>query len=192
MDYNQLYPHLLFLHVGELRARCEDLELSDKGTKLDLINRIIHFVRTGEKSIPAKYPARSISKVKAAGKLTPDSLMLFGSYKNDLRTRLLFKELIGQHFHFTAFGIDWLKTRWMAGEPPTYQEFADMWSKEYALRKVQGSTPKEEWAFIIFVKQYLSEKPHASRDEVQKCWEAERLKHKNVVDAFFRKFLEGT
>ena len=36
----------------------------------------------------------------------------------------------------------------MGCNPPTYQEFADMWGKEYEFRKTYGSTLKEEWAVL--------------------------------------------
>ena len=155
-----------------------------KGKKIDLINRIIHLLKTGEKINLAKYPASSMSKDQNNNVLSTNALMLKGAYKNDLKTRLFFKEIIGQHFHFTAFGIDWLESRWMAGNPPTYQEFADMWSKEYEVRKTYGSTPKEEWAYINFVKRYLNENPHASRNEILNGWELEREKHKEFIGKF--------
>ncbi len=48
----------------------------------------------------------------------------------------------------SAFGIDWLNERWMDGNTPTYQEFADMWEAGYRRRKERGEKPKEEWAYI--------------------------------------------
>ncbi|XVN42631.1 MAG: hypothetical protein RCG15_08655 [Candidatus Rickettsia vulgarisii] len=64
--------------------------------------------------------------------LHPNTLMLKGSYKNDLRNRQFFKQLIGEHFHFTAIAIDWLNDRWMQGlpPPPTYQEFLENSSRK--------------------------------------------------------------
>jgi hypothetical protein len=115
--------------------------------------------------------------------------MLKGGYKNDLKTRIFFREIIGQHFHFTAFGIDWLESRWMDGNPPTYQEFADMWSKEYEFRTAYGSAPKAEWAYINFVKMHSNENPNASRNEILSSWEIERTKHKELVDKFFKGYL---
>ena len=74
----------------------------------------------------------------------------------------------------------------MEGKPPTYQEFADMWSKEYEFRKTCGSAPKAEWAYINFVKMYLNDNPNASRNKILSSWELERTKHKELVDNFFK------
>ncbi len=189
IDHDQLRASLHYLHVRELKICCEKLNLSVKGKKIDFINKIVHFLKTGEKINLSGYPAISVAKDRNNGVLSPDALMLKGTYKNDLKTRLFFKEIIGQHFHFTAFGIDWLESRWMQGNPPTYQEFADMWSKEYESRKKYGSAPKAEWAYINFVKMYLNENPNASRNEILSSWETERAKHKELVDKFFKGYL---
>jgi len=186
IDYDQLYANLHYLHVSELRAYCGSLDLSMKGKKMDLINRIIHFLKTGEKINLSEYPAKSISKNRNNNhQLSKTALMLKGEYKNDLKTRIFFKEIIGHHFHFTAFGIDWLERRWIQGNPPTYQEFADMWSQEYEFRKIYGSIPKQEWAYINFVKRYLNDNADAARNEILNAWEIERAKHKELVDKFF-------
>ena len=78
--------------------------------------------------------------------------MLKGGYKNDLKTRIFFKSIIGDYFHFTAFGIDWLKEQWMKGEPPTYKKFADMWTKEYAYREANGSSQKNRMGVYYICK----------------------------------------
>ncbi len=181
----QLQNSMNYLHVSELKAYCEKLGLSLKGKKFTLIYRILHFLKTGEKIELAKYPSTSLSKSNKDYTPKPSDLILKGLYKNDLKTRLFFKAIIGQHFHFTAFGVDWLEQRWMDGAPPTYQEFADMWRKEYEIRKTNGSSPKAEWAYITFVKNYLNTHTQASRNEMLKQWEIERLKHKAIVDEFF-------
>ena len=189
IEHDQLHASLHYLHVSELRIYCENLYLSIKGKKIDLINRIIHFLNTSEKIDLAKYPAHSIAQDRNNNVISANVLMLKGAYKNDLKTRIFFKEIIGQHFHFTAFGIDWLESRWMEGSPPTYQEFADMWVKEYEFRKTYGSTPKAEWAYINFVKRYLNENPGASRNKILDDWEAERTKHKGLVSKFFKEYV---
>lgn len=174
---------LTFLHVSELKAVAAKLFLSDKGNKMTLILRILHFFRTGEKLEASKFPSVSMAKRGRIYPIHPTTFMLKGSYKNDLQTRLFFKQLIGSHFHFTAFGIDWLNHRWMDSLPPTYQEFADMWQEEYERRKNRPEPPKEEWCYIRFVQKFLQTFPEASRECLNSEWESERQKHKAVIEA---------
>lgn len=158
---------LNFLHCEELKEIALKLGLSEKGKKGELIARIMHFLQTGEKLTLPRFPTVSCAKRGVSYPLDPKTLMLKGAYKNDLKTRLFFKRLIGEHFHFTAFGIDWLERRWMEGNPPTYQEFAEMWQE----RKKMALPPKEEWAYINFLQQ----------GGTKEMWEKERLKHKQSV-----------
>ena len=112
-------------------------------------------------------------------------MILKGSYKNDLKTRLFFKSIIGDHFHFTAFGIDWINARWFAGNPPTYQEFADMWITESEKRVLEGSVPKKEWAYINFTQKFIAQVPNASRQQLLYAWETERGHNKAFIETLF-------
>jgi len=178
---SDLRESLLFLHVAELRAIAIKLDLLSKGSKMDLILRILHFVQTGVKGTSSKFPSCSYAKRGDSYPLTLTTPMLKGSYKNDLKTRLFFKKVIGQHFHFTAFGIDWLHERWMRGHPPTYQEFALMWEMEYRKRQEIKAPAKEEWAYIRFVQNYVRLFPGSSHDLINASWEQERIRHKDKI-----------
>lgn len=188
MNIEALKESLKFLHVEELKNIADKFALEGKGKKIEIIVRILHFLQTGEKLIAPKFPDISYAKNKNIPTL-PNSLMLKGSYKNDLKTRLFFKSLIGDYFHFTAFGIDWLNMRWMEGNPPTYQEFSSMWKAEYQRRKENPVAPKSEWAYINFIQAYYNKIPDAPREEVMKAWESEREMHKTIVKTTLEKNL---
>jgi hypothetical protein len=176
-----LKDSLIFLHVSELKDVAIRLCLSDKGNKMAIVMRILHFLKTGQKLTLSKFPEKSCAKRGNSYSLGENELMLKGSYRNDLKTRQFFKQLIGDHFHFTAFGIDWLNERWMEGNPPTYNQFAIMWQEEYQKRKNLPAAPKEEWAYINFVQKYLVNTPNATKELINNAWECERQKHKANV-----------
>ena len=179
--YLALKESLMFLHVSELKEIAIRLDLSDKGNKMAIVIRILHFVNTGQKLILPKFPEKSCAKRRSSYPLGENEFMLKGSYRNDLKTRQFFKQLIGAHFYFTAFGIDWLNEKWMEGNPPTYNEFAIMWQEEYQKRKKMPNAPKEEWAYINFVQKYLLNSPNTPRELINNAWECERQKHKANV-----------
>lgn len=173
-SHQELYDSLHYLKMAELKKLCLELHLQSNGTKVELIQRIMHFFEKGIVLKPVEIPEASRAKKNQLYPLQANTLMLFGAYKNDAQTRAFFKTLIGNHFHFTAFGIDWLKMRWQRGNPPTYQEFAHLWQKEVALRKEQKPQPKKEWAYITFVQQYIEKHPSALKDEILQAWNAVR------------------
>jgi hypothetical protein len=186
---NQLQESLYFLHVEELKSLAHQLHLSEKGKKLELIQRIITFIETGKKIECAQFPRVSCAPRGMQVTLKPDARMLKGNYKNDLATRLFFKKLIGSHFHFTAFGIDWLNEQWMQGKPPTYQDFADMWQSEYERRLKNPAAAKTEWAYINFVQNLAEKHPELGREMVHAAWHVEREKHKTRILSLLHSFL---
>lgn len=161
---------LHYMKMAELKKACQILSFSDKGKKAELINRIMAFIQTGRIKMLPKIPAQSLAKNHPIQVLEASSLMLYGAYKNDLKTRDFFKTLIGHHFHFTAFGIDWLNERWLQGKPPTHQEFADFWIKETARRKQEKPKPKDEWMFIRFMQKMEKIEPQASKEDLLHAW----------------------
>ncbi len=135
-----------------------------------LIERILTLIKDGIVILVPQAPVASLAKNHPIQSLSPSSLMLYGSYKNDLKTRNFFKKLIGPQFHFTAFGIDWLNEHWLQGKPPTYQEFADFWSQETAQHKQEKPKPKDEWMFIRFMQQMEKEEPEAKQEDLLHAW----------------------
>lgn len=170
-----------YLKMQELKSLINRFSLENKGKKGELIDRLLHYLYTGKKLTSKKFPEASLAKPGKIYPLAPKTLMLKDAYKNDLETRLFFKKLIGDHFHFTAYGIDWLNERWQKGKPPTYREFADMWQKEYIERKSKRAAPKEEWAYISFVQDFLDHCPNSSRTKIMTAWKNERIKHRDFV-----------
>jgi hypothetical protein len=173
----QLEVYLYYFHVHELKEVCDQFQLSSSGKKKDLVLRILAYLKSGKKQELMDFPDNARAHKGEKYLLEPKTKILIGAYKNDLATRMFFKELIGSHFHFTAFGIDWINERWAKGNPPTYQEFASFWKKEYESRKIQKATPKKEWAYLNFIQRCSKEHPEFSKVQIVKAWKLERNSH---------------
>ena len=180
-DIDQLKVSVLFLKVGELREYLIKLGIPKEGKKIFLIEKLIHFLETGRIKKESPIPNKSRSKRGEEYILHPKTLILKGAYKNDAVTRDFFKSLIGEHFHFTARGIDWINEKWLSGAPPTYQQYADMWQKAYENRGSAGPSPKEEWALINFSLKFIDEHPEASRVVIMDAWKKERGRNCRII-----------
>lgn len=165
-----LHNALYYMKMAQLKKVCLLLTLPHNGKKIALITRIITFVQSGEITKCATIPKQSKASNYPIQPLAPTALMLAGSYKNDAKTRAFFKELVGPHFHFTAFGIDWLNERWLNGEPSTYQEFANYWIAETKRRADIKAQPKTEWKYINFLQQMQQTQPELTKTELLKRW----------------------
>lgn len=173
-DLKELFDALHFMNMKELRELCDTHAIPSTEKKTALIEKIMHFIKTGIILPVQEFPAIAHAKKSTTYPLHEETRILLGSFKNDLKTRNFFKKLIGNHFHFTAFGIDWINERWQEGNPPTYKEFAHMWQHEYERRKKSKVQPKKEWALLTFIQQYQEKNPDASKKEVMQAWKKER------------------
>lgn len=180
-EVHELNDSLQYFSMEELRELCGQYSLPSNGNKVALINRIITFIQTGAITQLPVIPEISRARRGQKYELKPDTVMLYGSYKNDAKTRSFFKSIIGDYFHFTAYGIDWLNERWFSGNPPTYSEFAEFWKNEYAFRTQTKVSPKKEWAYINFTQRFLQKNPLASRVEINEAWQAEKRVHIEIV-----------
>lgn len=172
---------LCYLYVAELEVYCQLLNMKPNGKKMHMINQIIAFIKTGKVLKSLAFPKASLAQKDGLYSIDPEAKMLKGAYKNDALTRAFFKNYIGSHFHFTVFGLDWIKERWLAGNPPTYAEFAVFWQQEYARRQTEPGPLKPEWAYLNFVQKMTAQNSHLKREQLLELWEIERLKYKKIV-----------
>ena len=182
-----------FAHMqgAELKKLAEQLQLPTKTfNKGELIKRLMHYAVTEKVVEPLQIPAISRAQKNTQYPLHKDTLMLFGSYKNDLKTRIFFKALIGDHFHFTAQEIDWLREQWLKGNPPTYEAFTKEWQAEYERNKKEKREPKQEWAYIRFTQRYIKTKPCASKKEITNSWKIEQTKQKDFALEQFKDLIK--
>jgi hypothetical protein len=181
---NELFDSLYYMNISELKNFCNTRNIPFVGKKGSIIKRIKHYLLTGKILHPKKMPSISKAKPNTSYLLKPETRILHGSYKNDLKTRKFFQTLIGKHFHFTAFGQDWIMTRWMQGKPPTYAQFVKMWQQEYKRRQNIDAKPRQEWAYLNFMQRFTKENPNASRKAMTVAWKKTRAERVETVLIF--------
>lgn len=183
----ELFDSLYYMNMGEIKSFCKTHNIPLKEKKGPIIERIKHYLLTGEILSPKAMPSISKADVKKEYPLKPNTLILYGAYKNDLKTRKFFQALIGKHFHFTAFGQDWIMHCWMRGKPPTYAEFAKMWQQEFTHRQNTEANPRQEWAYLNFMQRFQKAKLNASRKEMGAAWKKTRAEQAAKALAFLNK-----
>lgn len=171
----ELAQALNFQKMDELKWSCEQLQVSARGKKGEIIERIIHFAKTGSRQAPNTLPNTVTADPNKSYPIGINEPILAGAYKNNTQTRLFFKNEVGPHFHFTAFGQEWIRQQWQKGTAPTYGQFAAFWQTEYSARKHAEKKPRAEWAYLNFMQKYQKEHQTSSRKEMAATWkEAQR------------------
>ncbi|MEP4194649.1 MAG: DUF6434 domain-containing protein [Aliishimia sp.] len=91
--------------LDEVRRR----GLRQAGGKFDLLDRLAHFLDTGEPDLPkVKSPPRTSKFDWHSEELRPETV-LTDSYKNTQNVRRFFKAHAGEQFKFTIGFMDWIK-----------------------------------------------------------------------------------
>ncbi|WP_395338079.1 hypothetical protein PN836_010575 [Ningiella sp. W23] len=179
----QIASSIYFLKVPELKALAQKAALSPKGSKQTLINTLLHFIEPNTKeqtsssaktSCLPRLSAVALSKIKVD--YDPNQYIIPGVYSNNKKYRALFKNMIGPHFSFKSYGMDWIKDKWKSGEYPSYEEFANYWQQEYERRKTDDSFSSPDTLQRVNFFRMMKGKGH-TKEALEASWKEKRELH---------------
>ncbi|MEO0636682.1 MAG: DUF6434 domain-containing protein [Pseudomonadota bacterium] len=157
---------------AELEARAKELNLSYAGVKFDILDRIAHFLDTGEKVKPRASGRATKSKFDWHSEtLTPETIIT-DSYKNSQNVRRFFRSQMGDGFKFNIEFMAWMK----ANTGKTLGDACD----EYRAMRQRESAPgfKSQIArdnqFNQYTRDFLDDNPELGMAEVRKYWALKR------------------
>ncbi len=149
---------------AELIEFCRDNNLSATGGKKELQQRISHFLKTGERLVPAKK-----TTTKSTHRKSPITLntRLGESYKNDEFNRAFFKSVIGERFKFNVVFMKWVKQN----SEMTYQNAVNEWLR---IEKDKKSGKKQkissQFEYNQYTRDFFKANPTRKRIDAIKCW----------------------
>jgi hypothetical protein len=156
-----LLEDLNYLNVGEMQAFCNRhsipysiwIETMDGGCRKTqdedrkgvILDRIRHYLRTGEVVEATCFPANVVCFDDPPRKLKATDRLYYGKYdkKNSEMVGLL-EELTDGHFKNGAVARILAREFWSKGIAPTFQEYALAWLEA----KRNHKRPNREWAFL--------------------------------------------
>lgn len=145
----------------ELVVFCRANNLPTSGGKIDLTERIAHFLDTGE-----ILSAKSNSKPrKSVGIITEQSTIESNIVCSE-NHRAFFKEKIGKNFSFNVAFQNWLKTN----NGKTYQE-AIMAYYEILEKKKKGlTTIDKQFEYNTYIRDFFADNPGKTLEQAIICW----------------------
>lgn len=178
-DQKKLAEAIYFLKLSELKQFLAERELATSGKKQELIDRILEYcglppAQTNQKSKLDFIPKKRGEK----DSYTSETHIIPGQYTNGQLSRQKFKELIGQHFKFTTYGMTWIKECWAKGITPSYEDFAKYWQSEYDRRKSGGDFQSAQTnRRVVFFRDHKG----LSKEALEKAWQSERKRMYETV-----------
>jgi len=151
---------------AELVDHARSLGLRTSGGKFEILDRIAHFLDTGE--APRAKPRKASSRFDWHGAdLTPET-RITDSYRNTQNVRRFFKSQVGEGFKFNIEFMAWMK----ANTGRTLAEACD----EYRAMRAREAAPgfqsqiADHNQFNQYTRDFLAANPKLGLDDVRRVW----------------------
>lgn len=151
----------------ELTDFCRQNNLPASGGKIEITDRIAHFLDTGEVLIPEK---KYKSKPNVSG-ITEKTIIETNFICSETH-RAFFKREIGKSFSFNVAFQKWLKGN--AGQ--TYGQAIDAYYKILEDKKNGKTTIDRQFEYNTYIRDFFADNPGKSLEEAIRCW-----KHKKSL-----------
>jgi len=153
---------------SELAAEAKRLGLRHSDGKFSILDRIAHFLDTGETSLPNDNRPGPKSKFDwHSAPLTPDTVIT-DSYKNSQNVRRFFKSQLGERFKFTIGFMDWIRLNHgatLADAVVEYRRMTDVGEK---------APIRDHNQFNQYTVDFLKDNPGAGMADVRRVWALKR------------------
>ena len=145
----------------ELVAFCRKYELPVSGGKLELTDRIAHFLDTGERlsASPGKRKAVVVSEITEEMKIEADFVC---SEKH----RAFFKQKIGKGFSFNVAFQKWLKSN--TGK--TYREAIVAYAQILEEKKKGKTKIDRQFEYNTYIRAFFEDNQGKTLEEAIRCW----------------------
>ena len=153
---------------SDLIAEAKRRGLKTSGAKFDILNRIAHFLDTGEAE--AQIPKPRIKRSKFdwhCETLTPETLLTNG-YKNTQNVRRFFKSQLGEGFKFNIEFMAWLKSNEGKTLADACTEYRAMKQREADPSFQSKIAPHNQ--FNQYTRDFLADNPNLGMDDVRRVW----------------------
>lgn len=163
----------------ELVQFCRSEGLVKQGSKLELSNRIEHFLKTGDKNNSFIKTAKPISNFNwSIEKLTLETIIT-DTYKNSENVRGFFQEQLGPSFKFNVKFMNWMKEN--VGQ--TLEDAVKEWKRLKVMTK-KNSAPKEiapQFEYNRYIRDFLKDNPDKKKQVAIQFWKIKRSRRGDNV-----------
>ncbi len=156
-----LLDDLNYLNMAEIKSFCRQHSIpysisvetrdghsrktGDDDRKGLILNRIRHFLQTGEVLEETRFPASVVCFDPLPENLAADHRLFYGQYDKTNRSLIaLLKDLTDGKFKNGAVARILARDFWAQGRAPTFREYASAWVRA----ATDHTRPNAEWAFL--------------------------------------------
>lgn len=152
----------------ELIAHARQLQLKATSGKFVILDRLAHFLDTGEKTFPGDQKPKTTSRFDWHSAELTRSTIITDNYRNSQNVRRFFKTEADPNFKFNIAFMEWIETN-------VGKTLGDACTAYLALRKKEKSADyrteiKSHNQFNQYTRDFLDDNPKLGMDDVRKIW----------------------
>lgn len=159
---------------SELVDHARRLGLKTTGAKFTLLDRIGHYLDTGETRLPGDAKPRAASNFDWHGEILTPETEITDNYKNTQNVRRFFQAHIGPGFKFNIAFMAWMKDN--TGK--TLHDAVETYLRLQARAAEPGAKSRiaEHNQFNQYTRDFLADNPTMGLEEVRKYWALKRAR----------------
>lgn len=152
----------------ELIALARYHGLKTTSGKFVILDRIAHFLDTGEKQFPGDVTTKPKSKFDWHSDTLTRDTVITDSYKNSQNVRRFFKSEVGEGFKFNIAFMEWMKTN--TGK--TLGDACQAWLAQREQQRTPGfqTSIKGHNQFNQYTRDFLQDNPDLGMEDVRRVW----------------------
>jgi len=150
----------------ELIEFCKKNSLQPTGGKIELTERIAHFLETGEKTSKSHTPKRSAKH----NEITIDTI-IEENFVCSEKHRAFYKEQIGNKFSFNVSFQKWLKSN--SGK--TYQDSINAYYQILEDKKKNKTVIDKQFEYNTYIRDFFKDNKDKSLEQAIKCWKYKKV-----------------
>lgn len=146
----------------ELIQFCKNYDLQTTGSKIELTNRIAHYLKTGEKQKHISTPHKQNSSPTS---ITLDTL-IEENFVCSQTHRAFYEQEIGKQFSFNVAFQKWLKNN----PGKTYQDSIQAYHEILKEKKANKSKIDSQFEYNTYIRDFFNDNPDKTLKQAIQCW----------------------
>ncbi|WP_114520803.1 DUF6434 domain-containing protein [Altererythrobacter sp. ZODW24] len=153
---------------NELVERARDLKLKTSSGKFVILERIAHYLDTGETSLPGDRNFVPVSTFNWHSEQLSRTTTITDSYRNSQNVRQFFQRELGAGFRFNIAFMDWMKAN-------VGKTLSDACTAYLDIRKAESDREfrteiKSHNQFNQFIRDFLDDNPQLGIADARRVW----------------------
>ena len=160
---------------AELLTFCRQQSLLSSGSKQELNERIVYFLRFGKRLPTKRNPSQK--REKAMPKSFTRETMIASGWRCSQTLRAFFEEELGPSFHFNKVMRDFIKNE----EGKTLQDAIDAW-QESIDNPASKTEIDPQFEYMRHMREYFNKNPKGTRKKALQAWHEKKSQRKSSTD----------